>query len=742
MPLLAALLLSLAPAGVVLRGRVVDAQTGEPIAKALVAVRDHEVEVTTDAAGRFEITGLPAAEIELLVTTVGYGLARRPLVLSEAGTEIEVRLGQEALKRSEEVTVEAAPFETGDRAAPLEHLLSGVELRNLASVLVDDPLRSVQSLPGVAAPDDFNATFATRGSGFRSVGFYIDGVLMSAPFHTIRDVNDSFSLTVLNGDVVESLAFMGGAAPARYGDRTGAVLAARTRDGSREGFFGRASLGATGLQATAEGPLGRARKTSWLVSSRKSYLDYVLSRLHDQGGIVLGFHDVAAKVSHHPSAAHGLSLTFLHGRSRWRSTDAVFRSDDLQVADAHTDLGLLQWRLTPSGRGWLEAVAFASRETGRNRNHDGVDRFGSAGGQRGLRAEGVWTAGAHRIEGGGLYRDLAEEAVSRSYDRRAGFYRVRTEFDVSAARWGGFVQDTWTTLGTRLSLTTGVRFDRDGGTGEDHVLPRGALSVAPAARTRLIAAFGEYAQFPGFDDLHGQHGNPALEAERSRQFDLALEQQVGEKLRVRVEAYTQRESDLIFSREAEWRIEEGRILSPRDSAPFGNALSGRSRGLELLLQRRSANGLSGWLAYTLSHAQRTETATGQTFDSDFDQRHTLTAYGSWRLSRTLNLSVKYRYGSGFPVPGFYEGSPGGPLLSSRRNGYRPEAYSRLDVRSNKTWVFSRWKLTLYGEVTNLLDRTHTRYTDLDELDGRTRRVFFETDTLLPILPTVGVTVDF
>jgi outer membrane cobalamin receptor len=729
-------------AGLLLRGRVVDAQTGEPIAKALVAVRDHDLEATTDAAGRFEITGLPAGEIELLVTTVGYGLVRRPLRLSEAETEVEVRLGQEALKRSEEVTVEAAPFEGGDRAAPLEHLLSGVELRNLASVLVDDPLRSVQSLPGVAAPDDFNATFATRGSGFRSVGVHIDGVLMSAPFHTIRDVNDSFSLTVLNGDIVESLVFVSGAAPARYGDRTGAVLAVRTREGSTERFFGRASLGATGLQATVEGPLGRARKTSWLLSARKSYLDYVLSRLHDQGGIVLGFYDLTAKLAHHPSSSQSLSFTLLHGHSRWRSTDTVFASDDLHLADANTDLGLLQWRLTPSARGWLEAAAFASRETGRNRTYDDADRFRATGGQRGLRAEGLWAAGSHRVEGGGLFRHLAEDAVSRNYDRRAGSYRVSADYDAAAAQWGGFVQDTWSPLGPRLALTAGARFDRFTETGEDHLLPRGAASFALAGRTRLIAAFGRYAQFPSFEALHGEHGNASLDAERSRHWSLAVEQLFGDKLRLRAEAYAQREEDLIFTREMEWRIEGGRILSPSASAPLGNALRGRSRGIELLVQRRSANGLSGWLAYSLSHSQRTETATGQTFDSDFDQRHTFTAYASWRLRRTLNLSTKYRYGSGFPVAGFYEPSPKGPLLSSGRNLYRPEAYSRLDVRSNKTWVFTRWKLTLYGEVVNLLNRTHTRFTDLDELDSRTRRVFFETDTLLPILPTAGVTVDF
>ena len=110
-----------------------------------------------------------------------------------------------------------------------------MELRNLASVLADDPLRSVQSLPGVAAGDDFYASFASRGAGFASVGFYLDGVLTSAPFHTIRDSNEAYSLTILNGDVVDSMSLINGGAPARYGDRTGAVLNVETREGNRDG---------------------------------------------------------------------------------------------------------------------------------------------------------------------------------------------------------------------------------------------------------------------------------------------------------------------------------------------------------------------------------------------------------------------------------------------------------------------------------------------------------------------------
>src|ERR1044072_3719603 len=175
------------------------------------------------------------------------------------------------------------------------------------------------------------------------------------------------------------------------------------------------------------------------------------------------------------------------------------------------------------------------------------------------------------------------------------------------------------------------------------------------------------------------------------------------------------------------------MVGPRLDAPLRNSLSGRSRGIEMTVQRQGPNGLSGWVAYTLGRA-RWRDGSGPWFDGDFDQRHTLTAFGSWRIGPTVNLSTKYRYGSGLPVPGFYEEAAGGVFLSSARNLYRPEAYSRWDLRANKAFAFARWRLTLYGEVLNLLGRTQTRYTGFDRVDLGTGRVVLESDTLFPRLP--------
>jgi outer membrane cobalamin receptor len=258
---------------------------------------------------------------------------------------------------------------------------------------------------------------------------------------------------------------------------------------------------------------------------------------------------------------------------------------------------------------------------------------------------------------------------------------------------------------------------------------------------QLQAAFGRYAQFPDFEQLFGRGGNPDLGAEDATHALVALETRLGTDASVRVEAYDLHIDGGFVNTQAEWRLEGTWLEGPDPDAALQNALAGRSRGLEVVLQRRATTGPSGWIAYTFGHS-RWRTDAGLELDGDFDQRHTLTVFASWPLGRTFHVGTKYRLGSGFPVAGFYEAGAGGVFLSSQRNAYRPGGYSRWDVRADKAFVFDRWKLTLYGEVLNVLNHTQRRVTGLDALDVRTGRVTLQTDTLFPLLPSVGIAVDF
>ena len=258
--------------GIELRGRVVDARTDEAVAGARVRVSEGRRETTADADGRFAFVGLEKRSVTLRVSAPGYRPFAVRLALGTAPLEFAVPLEREAPRLTESVTVTAgAASPAAEAPPPLARRFDAEELMALGSVAASDPLRAVQALPGVAANDEFNAGFAARGSGFSSAGLSIDGVRLSAPFHTIRDINDGYTLTIFNGDVVDSVSLMPGAAPARYGDRVGATLAVRTREGRGDGFHGKASLGAAGVFATLEGPIGK--KATWLASARQSYLD-------------------------------------------------------------------------------------------------------------------------------------------------------------------------------------------------------------------------------------------------------------------------------------------------------------------------------------------------------------------------------------------------------------------------------------------------------------------------------------
>src|SRR6185369_15908358 len=106
--------------------------------------------------------------------------------------------------------------------------------------------------------------------------------------------------------------------------------------------------------------------------------------------------------------------------------------------------------------------------------------------------------------------------------------------------------------------------------------------------------------------------------------------------------------------------------------------------------------------------------TGNRFPSDFDQRHTLNIYGGYRLKPTVNLSLKMSYGSGFPIPGYLTKTGSLYYLAGARDQLRMPAYVRTDFRMNKSWTKDRWKLTLFGEVINLTNRTNYIF---DSFDG-------------------------
>ncbi len=715
-----------------LRGRVTDAQTGEPIAKVKVIVIGSEHRATTDESGIFVIHGLSEGEVELYITTVGYGLVKKRVTL-KAGeeTNLPIALNQEAAPLLSAVTVTAGAFTDTETNVASEHSLNKPELRALSTVLVADPVRAAQGLPGVVGNDDFRSEFSIRGAGFKRVGFFIDGLLLPEnPTHTIFGDDDAGQISILNADTVASVALLSGAYPSKYGDNTAGLLRIETREGNRVKPAGRIAASLLSSSAVFDGPIA-GKRGAWLVTARKSYLQYLLGQLNDEDEdepFAIDFTDAQAKAVYNLSLRHQVGLTAILGQSDFDSSASrrAFGPNDLLKSKSLISLLYAHWDYTAGPRFSSQTRFFGMYGEFINQNPDELTLLKGESYQWGVRSDiNVLARPEHRIETGVYLRSLLGAGSERSYSPLP--FRLLADFDRRARQQGYYLQDTWSSQRLRLALTGGARADQTSLTGETVVTPRAALSFAPLENTRIRLGWGQYAEFPNFGELFGSRGNTHLRAERSTHYNASVEHLIGDRTRIVAEVYDREDKDLLFSLR-DSLIRNGQLTFI--SFPFQNSLRGYARGFELSLHRRSANRLTGWLAYSYLKTRFTDSITGFNFAGDFDQRHTISAYGGYRLTNTLNLSAQWRYGSGLPMVGFFREEGGQVALGSERNRVRLPAYSRLDLRINKAFYFKRSKLTLSGEALNALARDNFRQ------DGRGR------EKLLPLLPSVGIAFEF
>jgi hypothetical protein len=164
--------------------------------------------------------------------------------------------------------------------------------------------------------------------------------------------------------------------------------------------------------------------------------------------------------------------------------------------------------------------------------------------------------------------------------------------------------------------------------------------------------------------------------------------------------------------------------------------------MQIFLQRQSANRLTGWISYSLGFSRLHDAPASVAFPSDEDQRHSVNVYVGYRLRPTVNLSARSTYGSGMPIPGFFQIQNNSYYLSAARNALYNKAYARTDFRINKAWVFDRWKLTLYGEALNVFDRSNLLFENLNGYSPISGQTSLEFNSMLPIVPSVGLVTEF
>jgi hypothetical protein len=292
-----------------------------------------------------------------------------------------------------------------------------------------------------------------------------------------------------------------------------------------------------------------------------------------------------------------------------------------------------------------------------------------------------------------------------------------------------------------LHLVGSVRFDTASQYDIHPVSPQLSASLKVTRATAVQLGVGRYNQFtfpafPGF--TVGPVCLPAEEAlQTANHFSAGVEHRIGESTRVRA---------TFFDRQNESQVARSGgcpLFPPFDFQSVGQDYS---RGVQFVVQSRTANRLSGWIAYTYVFARQNQFFSINLLSPPFlspyfptleDQHHSVNAFASYRLTPSVSLSGKFLYGSGFPVPSGTIDTTKSPPQLVGWNATRLSDYQRLDVRAEKDWAFTRWKLALYGEMLNLTNHFNPRFIQ-PGVDSHS----VVTEQGLPITPTAGVAFEF
>jgi hypothetical protein len=708
-----------APAqNITVTGRVIDLQ-GRPVRGAQVALESSAQQVTTDGDGRFTIEAPLGTTLAFTTERQGVALANVAgpdlgdvvLILDTANEQIEI--GGEAPTPA----LGAAQLDRGD-------------LQRLPGT-GGDIVRSLTMMPGVVnaqIPLGYSGV-VIRGSSPQDSKVLIDDFEIPILFHPLG------IRAIVPAEAIQSLTFIPGGFDVAYGRSSSGIVQLTTRPGS-DTRSTQAEVSLIDGGVLAQGPIGE--HTRFMFALRRSVIDFVLplvipSSVDLSLTTVPQYWDEQFRIDHELSPAWNLTLSSV-------GTDDVFelfttKDEDAREKRFYSRTRFL--RLTAAAKyhegEWQANLALSGMvsqlqaEIGRYQKLDvrtplvtpRVTATRTVKEGVGLK-DVVWSSGAEAQIGYSSV-DLAIPLERREgepfppYDPRdtTSHFKGSVWFPDFAA---------WTSVAAsfdpRIRITTGIRADVFGRSGELAVQPRTEIQIKVADHLTSRLGAGSYRRPPEFQSEFLEND---VRSERSDQFTMGLE--YTPILGVRVQGslyYTDRTA----------------LITHNPDNTLGNNGRGTSKGAELLAMIHGGSWF-GWFGYSYSHSERVDQPGGAVRLFDYDQPHSLNVAASWKRG-AWQLGARFNLYSGLPSTPVV-----GAELDSDRNLFLPTPgavnsdrapiHHELDLRVDYNWKWGPAAMLAYLDLQNVyLDRSVVTYFYSYDYSQRSA---FES---LPLIPSVGL----
>jgi hypothetical protein len=620
----------------------------------------------------------------------------------------------------EGVTVTASPFRR-DIESPVSLRIIGLQEIEKSPGANRDISRIVQSYPGVTfSPIGYRNDLIVRGGSPSENRFYLDGVEIPNINHFSTQGASGGPVGILNADLIREVNFYTGAFPTDKGNALSSVLDFKLRDGDMERNSLKATLGASEVSLASNGHLGK--KTSYLVSVRQSYLQF----LFDMLGLPFlpTFTDAQFKLKTRFDARNELTVLGLGGIDKMKLNTKANNEDNEYILSYLPKIQQETFTLGAVYRHYAGAhvqSVVASHSYLNNRNTKYQQNDESDPEHLMLRLRSTEQNTQLRLENSSSFRNWkVTVGTSLDYSQYSNttFQKVYTDhaqtFDyhtyLGIMRWGLFGTVNYTSIDERFTASLGLRADANNYSAamkdlSDQLSPRLSLSYQLTEHWSLSGNAGLYYQLPpytalGFKNNNGLYANKyALRYMQVSQGSVGLNWRKGDTFEVSVEGFYKDYDKIPLS------VADGIPLTCKgnDYGVIGNELltstaQGRSYGAELLLKWLVAKKLNLASSFTLFKSEYRTDKESEYIASAWDNRFIFNLRGTYNLPRHWSVGMKVSCIGGAPYTPYNAdksslvtawNAQGKPYYDyTRYNEERLPAFTQVDIRIDKTFYLN------------------------------------------------------
>ena len=572
-----------------------------------------------------------------------------------------------------------------------------------------DPLRGLQSLPGMTFADDSEAAPAVRGSRPSDNYVEADFVPVGYLFHA------DGVISVFNSDLIESFEIYPSAYGPEFSGVTGAVFDSKLRDPKTDRFHGTIDASFLHTGVLVEGPV--TGNQSFYLAGRMSYLDlFVKGQIGEDDGIEFKqfpkYSDYQGKYVWQLAGNATLRLQ-LNGATDDQEIIVAKESEEIDNEPLLAGRHYEATRFHEQALVWDQAIGSnTSIKTALSHlSSDTEAQIGNAG-EVDLTVDRL------------LLKSHATFVLNESHDLKIGAELAHTDADFTVAfndpgctefetdclisgadrRYTDesttinsahvFVKDSWY-LNDRTTLFPAIVVHGEDYLDKAFIEPRLAVEYSLSSDTVLTAGTGVYHQSPGFIEVNEVFGNPNLDYIRSLHGVVGLEKTFRDGWSVKSELYYK---------------SLDKLIAGHDETRYANDGEGYAWGLETLVRKDMGDIFGGWLSLSLSEARRNHKVTGDSFAFDYDQPVNVSFVTQYKMAELWMLGTKLWVHSGTlytPVIGATEDDEIEGLFHpeyGKINSARFPTFHRLDIRVEREFARKNGKKNVgYVELLNALD---------------------------------------